>query len=643
MKKQLVLVSALALTGLSAFAQENDSIKKLQEVVISDSKFALAKEKSGKIITKITASDLSKKAGETAASILSTVAGVEVNGNHSNGGKNLEIYTRGGRSRQALILIDGIPVTDASGINLTYDLRLIPVEQIESIEIMNGAASTLYGTSAATSVINIKLKKSGAKKFGGEIYSNIGTQRIATDKRNIDAELYNQGVALRGNCSWYEYFTTLNHTYSYGISEAIGREKDSYEKLNAMHKSTFNFSKKMNVGVFANYDYFRNNFDGIFDNFNNSDLTENNSFTEQFRFGVLPKFKYNKGEVQLNAAMNTVDRTYNTYNVFSFETEASKYKSRSIQADLANKYQIFEILSVIAGGQFQYNEMNANSLYEDITKNKAHFNTIDPYLNVLVNTKFGLNINNGIRLNMHSVYGNHLVHNVNPSFQFQKFPLKLIANYGTAYITPSLYQLYSPYGNLNLKPEENMTLEAGFDASFLNQKVSVNAVGFHREEKNSIDFYVDPSTFEAKYVNVANNVITAKGVETNITIKPIDKIKLSGNYTFIQNEEKFTRLLPKHKVNAALDIQATSRAFVNLNFQFVDKRRDAYYDGATFANNQVNLKAYKIANATVCHELFKDKLTIFGTVTNILNEEYTENVGYNTLGRNFKIGFNFTF
>jgi vitamin B12 transporter len=58
---------------------------------------------------------LSKKSGQSLAAILSTVAGLEINGNQSSAGKTLGYYIRG-RNRQTLILIDGIPVTDASGI-----------------------------------------------------------------------------------------------------------------------------------------------------------------------------------------------------------------------------------------------------------------------------------------------------------------------------------------------------------------------------------------------------------------------------------------------------------------------------------------------------------------------------------------------
>ena len=81
MNKKIAFASIIMLVTIGAFAQENDSIKKLNEVVISDSKFALPKEKSGKVIVTISAEDLKKKSGESVASILSTVVGVEINGN----------------------------------------------------------------------------------------------------------------------------------------------------------------------------------------------------------------------------------------------------------------------------------------------------------------------------------------------------------------------------------------------------------------------------------------------------------------------------------------------------------------------------------------------------------------------------------
>jgi len=644
MKKKIAFVSAFVLTTMSALAQENDSINKLQEVVVSDSKFALAKEKSGKVIVKITAEELAKRSGQSVASILSSIAGIEVNGNQSAAGKNQEYYIRGGRSRQTLVMIDGIPVTDASGISLQYDLRLIPVEQIESIEIMKGAASTLYGSGAATGVINIKLKKSAKKTIAGNAYMNVGSQETSKNENKYSPNDYSQGFSVNGTVDKVNYLATLNHNYTTGMSEAKGDdfEADTAEKINVTSKLGFEASTKLNFDFFANYDRLKSNFDNSFDNLNNTDVKENVSTSEQFRFGFSPKFKYNKGEFLIYSAFNTIERDYDTYNPYSVSVEMSKYKSRSGNIDAFNKYAILEELFVVVGGQFQFHEMNAKSQYEDIANTTAKFSTIDPYLTAVFNSKFGLNINAGARMNMHNVYGNHLVYNVNPSFSFKELPLKVLASYSTAYITPSLYQLYSPYGNLKLTPEENSTIEAGFEANFLAKKLTLSAVAFQREETNTFDFYTDTTTWMSNYINIEGTNV-AKGVESMISYTVTNAIKVNGNYTFTQTEEKLSRLIPKHKANVALDIKATTRTFVNVNYQFVDKRNDAFYDSLNYAVVPVKLDAYKLVNATIRHELFKDKMTIFASATNILNEEFTEVVGYNTRGRNFKAGFNFLF
>nr|MBP6040956.1 TonB-dependent receptor [Flavobacterium sp.] len=71
MNKKNVRISALfVLVSTCVFAQEKavlTSQQELKEVVVSDSKFALAKEKSGKVITKITSEELKNKTGQSIA------------------------------------------------------------------------------------------------------------------------------------------------------------------------------------------------------------------------------------------------------------------------------------------------------------------------------------------------------------------------------------------------------------------------------------------------------------------------------------------------------------------------------------------------------------------------------------------------
>ncbi|MFA9194760.1 TonB-dependent receptor plug domain-containing protein [Flavobacterium sp. FBOR7N2.3] len=633
MNKKIVRISALfVLVSACAFAQKKGVVlpvtNELEEVVISDSKFALPKEKSGKVIVKITSEDLKKRPGQSIAEVLSTVAGVEVNGNQSSPGKNLSYYIRGGRNRQTLILIDGVPVTDASGINLDYDLRLIPVQQVESIEIMKGAASTLYGSGAATGVINITLKKAEKKAVAGNVYMSLGTQTDAKDK-DYSVQDYNQGFSFNGRTEKFNYFASLNSTETTGISEARPAldtdtfEADSFSRVNGLVKFGFTPTKKLSFDFFANYDRLKNDFDAasFVDNANNFNKSE------QYRVGFSPKYTYNKGELIVNTAASLMNRA-------SFSGSLTDYKSRNVNVDAFNKYQIASELFIVTGAQFQFFDMSINGLYSQLSDEVAKFNLIDPYVTAVYNSDFGLNINTGARLNVHSKYGSNFVYNINPSFSFSEIPLKLITSYSTAYITPSLYQLYDGFsGNLDLTPEKNSTLEAGFELGLLDEKLNINSVAFYREQNNTIGYV-------SSYINVEgkNNV---RGVETMFSYILSDKLRLNGNYTFTQFEEAltFSQRIPKHKANASVDYQPTIRTFFNISYQYVDQRADAFYD-SNFAAVPVTLDSYQLLNATARYELIKNRMTVFATATNILNEDFYEVIGYTTRGRNFKLGLN---
>ncbi len=631
----------LALWGMCAFAQQ-DTIA-LSEVVISDTKFEQSKEKSGKIIEKITAKDLERNTGQSVATILSQAVGLEVNGNQSANGKNLSYFIRGGRNRQVLIVIDGIPMTDASGINFEYDLRLLPAEQVESIEIMKGAASTLYGTGAASGVINITLKKSSKKEVSGNAYMHFGTQNT-TESFKANPQDFNQGFGLNGTVAKMDYYASLNSTETKGISQAAGEnfEEDRFSRVNALAKIGFQATSKLKLDFFSNYDRMKTDYDGPFDNFNSPDVLDNVAVSEQFRFGFNPKYKYNKGEFIINSGFTLLERSYDEFSSFSGTIDQYVYTSRSVSVDAMNKYNFHKNFFLIVGTQFQFHDMNTQTPFDVIDRESAKLNLVDPYVTAVYNSSFGLNINAGARMNLHSVYNNQLVYNVNPSYHLKNFPLKIITSYSTAYITPSLYQLYSPYGNLELTPEENATAEVGFETTLLNKKITFSAVGFYREESNSIGFYFNPDTYDSYYVNLdgENNV---RGVETTFTYNFPSKLRLNGNYTYTDIPVELNRLIPKHKGNIALDYRANERTLLSLNYQYVDGRRDAFFDGGTFATTSVHLGSYQLVNGLVKYEVLKNQLTVFGAVNNILSEEFLETIGYNTRGRNAQLGFTFLF
>jgi len=647
MNKLVIGLCVYICTTAVVQAQMQDSLTstRLKEVVVSDTKFELNSQKSGKIIEVLTAQDLAKKQGQSLANVLSLLAGVEINGNQSFAGKNLGYYLRGGRNRQTAIYIDGIPVTDASGINLEYDLRLLSVDQIEKIEVMKGASSTLYGTGAATGVISITLKKSSQKKFSGSAYTNIGTQNTA-HTATLAGQEFNQGVSINGTIQKVNYLTAVSSTETRGMSEAAGNpaEADAFSRWNIRQKLGFKASDRLRFDLFGNYDRLKNSFDNTFDGIvANADDLNNTSFSEQFRLGLASAYTTSFGEFALNAGLSTIDRTIWQTNSFVVPPTVDEYRytGRTASVDLFAKHKFSNQLFVVSGVQYQFLDMAQKDPYTDLQREATKFVLLDPYATVVYNSDFGLNLNAGSRINTHSAYGNQVVFNVNPSYVFAKLPLKLLASHSTAFITPSLYQLYGPYGNLQLTPERNATTEFGVESRVWADKLVVKAVGFYRDENNTIGYYYNPDTFESFYQNVAGN-FHAKGLEGSMRCAFTANWNLSANYTFTQVEEQLNRLIPKHKVNMELAYQFKIGS-AGLTYQYVHDRADAYYDSSTFESVAVQLPAYQTLNSTIAWDIVPKRVQVFGAVTNLFNADFQEVIGYNAKGRNVKLGLSFLF
>jgi vitamin B12 transporter len=79
--------------------------------------------------------------------------------------------------------------------------------------------------------------------------------------------------------------------------------------------------------------------------------------------------------------------------------------------------------------------------------------------------------------------------------------------------------------------------------------------------------------------------------------------------------------------------------YISLSAQSLGKRTDLYFDPLTYAQSQVNLKAYTLVNAYAEYKLIGDKLRLFADAKNITDTKYTEVYGYNTPGFNINGGF----
>jgi len=646
--KQTSIFGMLCL-GISivSFAQQlpitigTDSLKlqKLDEVVVSDSKFKLKREHSGKVITKITQQDLLQSQGKTIAQIIDETAGIDINGTNSNAAQNLSYFVRGGRNRQVLILIDGIAVTDASQIANDYDLRLLNADQVESIEVLKGASSTLYGSGAATAVINIKLKDASEKAISANFKSSLGSNQ-SQNNDNYTIENFMNSISVNGTLKRFDYLASFGHQFTDGLSAVSnGTESDAFNSINGNIKLGYQFSEVFKMDVYGSFDKFKADFD---DGFMFTDA-DNRLTTNQYRIGISPNYIYINGSITINAAYNLVERDIAS----GFP---SQFKSKGFVMDAFNKYNFNDKFYTVLGVNVQDNEMESFSIpfgstdfEQSINPDTASFTIIDPYANVVYVSDFDLNINAGVRLNNHSEYGSHLVYSVNPSFKKNvNFGyIKGLASYSTAYITPSLFQLFEPtYGNVELLPEENTTFEIGAEVS-IKDKARINAVYFNRKEDNFIDF-VDLGNFVFQYKNVDDSFI-ASGIEFTANYKFSNKLKLNSNATYTKVEDDLNLRIPELIVNARLDYQLNKSTFMSFSYQFNDDREDAFFNSSTFETETVNLKSYSLLDFYISHKILKDKMMLFANITNLINEEYQELFGYSTRGRNVTVGFNLIF
>ena len=646
-KNVCVAVVSLCLFGTQLFSQEKAQEKKmeqLEEIVISATKFELKKENTGKVIYKISQKDIQRNAGKSVIELLNNVLGIEIRGVNYNPGEPRSTYIRGGRSRQALVLIDGIPLSDPTGIEQSYDLRLISLNQIESIEILKGASSTLYGSGAGTGVINIILKKASENNVSGVYEVSLGTN--ATSKNSTSSlNDKNQNISINGTLDKLKYNAFFNITGNSGFSSAkstltIPFEEDTYSSNNGFLKLGYEFNTQLRMDAFLNYDEFDYTFDA--GAFNDSDVNLGNQ--EQFRIGIRPRLKYKKGEVFLNASINSLDRSFESFNSFSGGTNVFIYKGTSVNLDFVNKYEFTKNFQLITGINYQKHENESISDFGNIDPDLANFNVVDPYVSAVYITDFGLSINAGSRLNIHSNYGNNFVYDTNLAFGIVKnetINLKLISSYSTAFIAPSLYQLYSDYGATNLAPETNRTFEFGFDSK-LGKQWALSAVYYNRLEENKVIFLNLPTPPYGMYAN-ALETIDVSGIEADVTFTISEELITTVGYAFVDKTSDID-YIPKNKLTASFVVNPIKNLAISTMFKNVGKRSlfDAFGSFGE-AGKDVILPSYSLLDMNVNYKVLEGKVLFFGSITNLLNEEYEETIGFNTRGRNFKMGIRIQF
>jgi vitamin B12 transporter len=635
-------------------AQTDSATKSLDEVIVTANRFPQKQNTTGKVVTIIPRSVIEKSSGFGLGELLNQQAGLTLIGANNTLGTNQDVYMRGAATGNTLILVDGIPVNDASTIANTFDINHLPLDNIERIEILKGAQSTLYGSDAVAGVIHNITRKQSTKPV-----------TVSGTLAGGSYDTYKASVGLQGKIARTQYQLQYQHLQSGGFSAAFDSsgkgnfDKDGYKQNVFSGSFQTPVSKKLLWKGNGQWGRYKNDLDAAAYQ-DEKDFTADNT---NMQLGTGIQYKSEKLNLQANYNYNRSARSYLDDSAFVSgfnKYSAQEYTGRSHFAELYGTYKLSNRAEFLAGMDYRWSNTDQQFLsvssfgpYEtNLSSDSAKINLYSFYGYVFLNNGKGFFLEAGGRLNQHSRFGSNATFTLNPSFVL-KDQWKFFANLSSAFKAPSLYQLYDAnVGSISLNPERSITGEAGLQYFSTSKKWNSRLVFFARDIKDGIDF----SFVDFRYFN--NNRQKDKGLEFEFAYN-IKKWQFTQNYTYVTGEVNTTKYTydpsgfsyipngdttynnlfrrPKHSMNLGISFQATERLFLRVNGRFLGKRFEP-----RFMESPIELDAYETVDIYGEYRFFK-KSILFLELKNIFNEGYFDVAGFNTRRRNFMAGIRIGF
>lgn len=612
------MMAAVFYSGL-LLAQDDSTA--LSNVTVTATRFPKKLSETGKVVIVITREALSKAGGKDLPQLLNEQAGVIINGAGSNPGKDKSVYIRGANYNYTTILINGVPVVDPTGVGGAFDLRMLPVDQIERIEILKGAQSTLYGSDAVAGVINIITKKGSGKQAnlnGGISYGSRHTLRA--------------NAGLSGSFGESSYNISFVHNETRGIPEAKDTLGTQNFPTNGMLQNAVSMdidgaiTEALHIKPFFRYAYFTGSYSP--EAFSPGESRFRSSLMTA---GSQASYKFNRGSLTGLFSYDEVGRKYP-------DGYTKEFNGDKKTAEVFARYDIHRYFQTLLG--LRYDEVSMKQ--PNATTRDTSSKMISPYLSLFLTNLGGFNFEAGGRLTNHSKYGNNFTYTLNPSYLIND-QIKLFVNFGTAFRAPALSELFGMFGaNPDLKPETSQTLEGGVQVTTTDKKIDARLTGFLRNTKNIIAYVNN------KYTNY--NRQKDRGFELEATYHPVDPLTVKLFYTFVEGkvtttgsngDTTYNNLFrrPKSSFGANIGYQPLSTLYVSTNINYYGNRYDL--DFSTYPSPTVPLDAYTIWDLYAEYRFPKQKLRVFAQVTNLLDTDYYETYGYSVWGRTFNAGIRF--
>lgn len=611
MKRVLSTFFALASVLSSTAQKANDSLV-IEEVVIQSNRIQIPINQSSRNISIITKEQIKKSPGRSLNEILTYTSGVDVR-QRGPFGTQTDISVDGGSFEQTLILLNGFKITDQQTAHNSMNLP-VPVDAIERIEILRGAAARIYGVNALTGAINIVTKNpkedhlfahaflgSNFKKDEerGEIYNGRGVQlggSIATDTHSH--QLYGSHESGTG----YRYNTAYRNNRLFYQGRIEADKNNHIEAMAGWVRSSFGANGFYAApGDVESEEIVNTTIVGARSNHKLSD-----------KFTLVPQFTYR---------YNTDDYRYLRNDLSRFR---SQHKTNSFIGEISGRYNV-------SYGQFgfgiegRFDKIRSSNIGEHKRNNSG------AYAEFRTREIKRLDITLGAYVNNNSVYGWQIFPGLDVNYEVNE-NLKVLFNTGSGQRIPSFTDLYLSQprniGNPNLVTENAYQTEIGL--KFHKNNWNFKAIAFHRNIKDFID-WTRVSTDEPY---VANNVGDVKtlGINTGIDFRK-DQWNIGLHYTYLS--PKFTEdqnIIYKYKIQSLKHQLVNTIAYSCGAFDFTIANR--YQQRLTQSD-------YYLLDARVGYT--NNKVMYYLDAQNLTDKTYIEEGAVPMPGRWFTVGIKFNY
>ena len=551
----------------------------LDEVIVSSPRIELSMGQQSRSVTTITAEEIAESGANTLIDVLSDVAGIEL---RSRGAQDVQsdIYIRGGGFDQVLLLIDGIKVDNPQTGHHTLN-AILPIEMIERVEILKGAAGRVYGQNAFSGAINIVTKTPSTEDLkvtlSGGSFDYQKAALFATDQRESSSHtLYAETISSDG----YRYNTDY-YNQNYLWKSSWKTDQEPIELLASFNNRRFG----------ANGFYASPTFTDQFEATQSSLLGLTTSINGNWH--IKPKLYWKRGQDEFILFKNdpSIYRNMHITNKLGAEVNATKKHAlgtTGIGFELAHvsirSNNLGEHARTLAHG---YLEHRFVSNRWDVTPgfSVSHYTDQDTF--------FYPGIDIGFQINGDS---------------------RLFFNSGYTYRIPTYTDLYyndpTTLGNESLLPEKALSTELGFRHHQNNWKLSLTL--FQRDAKNYIDYVVLAGDERWQATNI--DQILSQGGEVDVVLNS-NSHKFSIGYAYLNDDvdgissalSRYAINSRKHHLSTRWTLKWSSSVTSSLSYRYAEQ--DSGYH-------------YNVVDANMVYAKGRVKLSL--SAHNILNADYTE-------------------